>query len=355
MNGDLITIEFTPLTDYRKIGQELYETGETWKQDLGNFILKWVDSSDSILVHTSGSTGDPKGIRISKNEMRNSAKMTGEFFQLEARQTALLCLSTNYIAGKMMVVRAIIHQMTLVAVEPTSTPLQQLTTAADFAAMVPLQIYKTLQLPNGLEQLNHLKQLIIGGGALDSKLSTQLNKLDNKVYATYGMTETISHIALRVVNGSDASDWFTVLPGITIEGDERNCLVINAPKLATETLITNDIAEFSGSNQFRILGRIDNVINTGGIKINPETVEEKLAPFIQQPFLISSVADEKLENKVVLVIEGTSTEIGHLEGLFKELLSVYETPKDILFVKEFVRTDSGKIKRNETQQLIPAR
>lgn len=347
----MIRIDFSPLTDYRQLGQDLYESEENWKKDLGNFILKWVDSSDSILAHTSGSTGVPKEIRLLKKHMRNSALMTGEFFHFEAGQKALLCLSINYIAGKMMVVRAIVHQMSMFAVEPTSTPIDTLSEEVDFAAMVPLQVHETIQSPEGLQKLGLIKQLLIGGSAIDHQLEKELQQLPNQVYASYGMTETISHIALRVVNGSDKSDWFTSLPGINLERDDRDCLVIDAPSISSEKITTNDVVELVGSRQFKVLGRADNIINSGGIKISPEAVEEKITHLIPAAFIIAGVPDEKLGNKLVLITE--SDQFNDI-NILRDSLDVYELPKQIFHVEALARTESGKIQRNESLKKIMA-
>lgn len=348
MKSELLSIEFSPSTDYRKIAQELYESEEGWKQDIGNFILKWVGSSDYFSAQTSGSTGIPKEILLPKKAMRNSALMTGEFFGFKPGQKVLLCLSTNFIAGKMVVVRAIIHNMTLVITEPSSSPFQELETEIDFAAVVPTQLVETLNSPNGIQQLNRAKQLLVGGGPISETLNTKLQLLNSQVFASYGMTETISHVALRKVNGPHSSNWFEALPNITLTSDGRGCLVIQAPELSSETIVTNDLVKFLDPSHFIILGRVDNVINTGGIKVSPEVLEDKIAPFLTQKFFITSIPDEKFGSQLVLVIEGQQVAEEALLLQISSVLSNHEVPKKIYFLEKFILTKTGKIKRQES-------
>ncbi|MES2627912.1 MAG: AMP-binding protein [Bacteroidota bacterium] len=348
----MFTITFSPLTDYRQIGQELYESTETWKQEVGDFILKWVDSSDHILAQTSGSTGTPKEMRLPKSAMRNSALMTGNYFGFSEGQTALLCLSTRYIAGKMMVIRAMIHHMNLVLVEPGANPLLEVDFPVDFAAMVPLQVRELLQSESGIASLEQLDKLLIGGGAMDGKLDAALQPLNVQAFASYGMTETVSHIALRAVNGVKASTWFAPMDGVKLYSDERGCLSIDAPFLSDERIVTNDLVEFSGDHRFRVIGRVDNIISSGGIKINPEKIEEQLSKVIDQPFVISSLPDERLENRVVLIIEGDYGDKDGLMETLREVLTAHEVPKDIYTVQQLIRTETGKINRKETRSLL---
>jgi O-succinylbenzoic acid--CoA ligase len=267
--------------------------------------------------------------------MVNSAIATGDFFDLKPGNSALQCLPVKYVAGKMMLVRAMILGLDLEFVAPSSHPMRNNEIDFDFVAMVPLQAQ------NSIQELQKVKKLIIGGAAVNKTLEKQLLKLKTEVYETYGMTETITHIAARKL-GEKA---FTVLPDVTVSYDDRNCLVIHAPKISDEVIITNDIVELVNENQFIFLGRIDNVINSGGIKLIPEQIENKLMSKIQQRFFISSKSDDELGEKLILVVEGDKVEFEHT---IYEDLDKYEKPKEILFIPKFKETATGKIMRKET-------
>ncbi|MCF0209343.1 MAG: AMP-binding protein, partial [Bacteroidaceae bacterium] len=263
--------------------------------------------SPLVLLHTSGSTGKPKPMWVEKKRMEASARLTCSFLSLHEGDTALLCLPTDYIAGKMMQVRAELWKLRLTSVKPSGHPLAEVgEDGFDFAAMVPMQVYNTLQVPTERERLKRIRHLIIGGGAIDAALENELKDFPNNIWATYGMTETLSHIALRRVNGKDASLWFSPMKGVSISLNEDNCLVIDAPTVSETTIITNDIAELSpDKSRFRILGRKDNVICSGGIKIQIEEVERTLKPFISTPFLITKRHDKILGEAVTMLIEAS--------------------------------------------------
>jgi O-succinylbenzoic acid--CoA ligase len=322
--------------DLCRVAYSFIKEGEAFEKPVGDFILDWFDERNYISMQTSGSTGIPKIIKVDKQAMVNSALATGDFFDLRAGQTALHCLPVNYVAGKMMLVRAMILGLDLEFVAPSSHPMRNLDMHFDFAAMVPLQAQ------NSLSDLNKIKKLIVGGAKINSKLENALKKIPKiSVYETYGMTETISHIAAKKVGEKE----FSVLPNVTISYDDLNCLIIHAPRISEDLITTNDVVELVDENKFIFLGRIDNVINSGGIKILPEQVENKLSPFFDRPFFIGSKEDATLGEKVVLVIEGEKEEI---DTTIFESLGKYEKPKEILFVKKFSYTGNGKIIRKES-------
>jgi O-succinylbenzoic acid--CoA ligase len=292
-------------------------------------------------LQTSGSTGKPKFISVKKKWMKNSAQLTGKTFGLKEGDSVLLCIPMKYVAGKMMVVRALELGLDLKVVEPSSSPLKNINDSIDFAAMVPLQ------LENSLNELDKVKILIVGGGQVSPQLVEKLQNISTQIYETYGMTETLTHVAIKPLNGPGKSELFQALDGVHFEIDDKGCLVIHAPMLNPESIVTNDIVELVDKSSFRWLGRFDNVINSGGIKIIPEVVEAKLATVIlNRRFFIAGVADESLGEKVILVVEGESVNIT-LESLEK-----YEKPKDIYFIPKFVETKSGKIHRQTTLSLI---
>jgi len=310
-----------------------------YEQECGQFLTNWLDTNDCIEVQTSGTTGKPKVIKINKLAMINSAIATGKFLQFSAGDSALCCLPVKYIAGKMMLVRAMVLGLEIDLVAPKSNPLENNFKNYDFVAMVPLQV------ENSLQKMNQIKQLIIGGAKVNQVLENQLNATSCQVYESYSTTETVTHIALKKI-GEKA---FTVLPNVFISVDERGCLVINAPQLNSDKIITNDMVEILSENQFIWKGRIDNVINSGGIKLFPEQIEEKLINRIPNRFFVAGIVDERLGEKVVLVIEGNEFSLD--ETIFN-VLDKYEKPRAVYFVPKFLETETGKIKRKELLTMI---
>ena len=321
--------------DLCRVAYSFIKEGEDFERPVGDFLLDWFDSKDYIQMFTSGSTGEPKTVKVKKQSMVNSAIATGDFFDLKPGNSALQCLPVKYVAGKMMLVRAMILGLDLEFVAPSSHPMRNNEIDFDFVAMVPLQAQ------NSIQELKKVKKLIIGGAAVNKTLEKQLLKLKTEVYETYGMTETITHIAARKLGEKE----FSVLPDVTVSYDDRNCLVIHAPKISDEVIVTNDIVELINENQFIFLGRIDNVINSGGIKLIPEQIENKLMSKIQQRFFIASKPDNELGEKLILVIEGDKVEFDH--SIYEDL-DKYEKPKEILFIPKFKETATGKIMRKET-------
>lgn len=320
---------------------------QAWEYSLYSFILQWISDEEFIKVKTSGSTGNPKEINISKKAMVASAKLTGDFLKLQKGDKALLCLPVNYIAGKIMVVRAFILGLNLIPTEPTGNPLENKNKDFDFAAMTSMQVFNILNEKSGMGKLNNIKNLIIGGGEISPKLERKLKSINNKTYHTYGMTETVTHIALRKINGEDENVNFKALNKVWFEQDKRDCLIIHAPHISNESIITNDIVNLNSKTEFEFIGRYDNIINSGGIKIIPEIIENKIEAFVNQRFFIYGKPDEKLGEKVILVVEGKPD--SQIEkNLEKIAFSNYEKPKEIIFIKKFVETGNGKINREKT-------
>lgn len=327
------------LTTDKKIADETSE-----------FLKKWKANDEHICQLSSGSTGKPKQVEIDKKAMRSSAQMTGEFFKFSEGQTALLCISPAYIGGKMMIVRSIEFDLNLYATDVSSTPLKNLNKPINFAAMVPLQVSETLK--HHHHKLNLIENLIIGGAPVSKKLEASLQHVKCKAYSTYGMTETISHIALKRLNNKN--EYFNAI-GETTFDTKDGCLVIKAPDLHIEEIVTTDIVELLSPTQFKWLGRSDFTINSGGVKIQPELVEEKLDTLIpKDSFIISSLPDEKLGQRVILI---ASHEMKPLtdQNKIKRLLHKYENPKEIYFVDELATTSSGKIDRLATLKMINER
>lgn len=332
--------------------QDQYDAG--WDKSLLAFIVEWYNENDFVVVHTSGSTGEPAPISISKKRMVNSARMTLGFFGLKAGDKALLCLPADYIAGKMMLVRSLVGNLNLTAVAPRGNPLENQVDGFDLAAMVPLQIHTILNSAQGEKKIESIRKLIIGGAAISAALEERLKNLNNDIYSTYGMTETVSHIALRRLNGAERSPYYTILPGVRIDKDENDCLVIDAPDLADGPVRTRDIVRIINRNEFEVSGRFDNVINSGGIKYHPEIIERKIEEFITDRFIIASVPDSRLGEKIVLIIE-TSDPRKYTLPDFKisvnKKLPALERPKDLVFLEHFPETGNAKFQRKKITAL----
>ncbi len=337
---------------------------------LQKFLQEWFSVEDYVVVKTSGSTGKPKPIQLKKEFMINSAKATGNFFDLKPKTKALCCLPVDFIAGKMMVVRALALGWHLDVVEPNSNPLKDTEEEYDFSAMVPLQVQ------NSIEKLHFIKTLIIGGGEVKLSLINQLQNTSIKAYATYGMTETITHVAVQKLNHYKTQvetldkvevksrNLYKALPDVTFTQDKRDCLVIKASKISNVTIVTNDVVDLVSEKEFTWKGRFDNTINSAGIKLYPEEIEKKLASAIYQRFFVAGIPDETLGEKLVLIVEdiilSEDIEFSRNEverSLKQEISSLksinkYETPKEIFFTDNFLETETGKIKRKETLQTI---
>ena len=313
---------------------------------LDEFYAEWNNGSDKILVHTSGSTGTPKPMMVEKRRMEASATITCDFLKLKAGDTALLCMPLDYIAGKMVVVRSIVRKLKLISVKPSGHPLQGLTEAPVFAAMIPMQVYNSLNVPEEKELLMQVKHLIIGGGAVDEKMEKDLRYFPNAVWSTYGMTETLSHIALRRLNGQEASCWYTPFDSVDVSVNNEGCLVIDAPRVAQARIVTNDIAEIAKDGRhFRILGRKDNVIDSGGIKIQIEEVEAALRKHLTMPYMITKKNDHKFGEIVVMLVESTDTD--NVRKICEACLPKYWQPKLYVSVEQIPLTQTGKPARNE--------
>jgi len=334
LNGYHLTKE-----DLCRVAYSFIKEGEDFEQAVGDFLLDWFDDKSYIDMYTSGTTGEPKTIRVEKNAMVQSALSTGDFFGLEPGDRVLHCLPTNYVAGKMMFVRSFILGLDMDFVAPSSNPLENNDKKYDFAAMVPLQA------KNSIKKLINIKKVIIGGVKVHKSLEQELVKLPIEIYETYGMTETITHIAAKKI-GVEA---FTTLPNVTVSVNENQCLEILAKNIGNEKIVTNDVVKLISDTQFVWLGRFDNVINSGGIKIMPEQVESKLSTLIPRRYFINGESDDTLGEKVVLYVEGDAIKI---ENSVFDALDKYEKPKEIVFIPKFKETATGKIMREESKKLV---
>lgn len=352
IDGQEFSIEMAQQTDANTPSQlqvlfrERYGM-ESFLMSLANFLAEWFNGEPILKVHTSGSTGKPKELWVEKQKMVNSAQATISFLGLKKNDSALLCMPLPYIAGKMVVVRALVAGLNIQVVTPCGHPFGNIQDIPTFAAVTPMQVYNSLQNPDEFKRIRQVKNLIIGGGAVDQNMAAILVDFPNAVWSTYGMTETLSHIALRRLNGKSASDWYTPFENVHVSLSNEGTLVIQAPKVCSEILYTNDIVSFNEKGQFKILGRKDNTINTGGIKVQIEEVENSLYKELSLPFMITSVPDPKFGEQIVLLLEENSShQLSHETELVIQnainKLPVYWRPKSIIKVSKLPLTGTGK-------------
>ena len=325
--------------------------GIAMRQELESFLNEWYDDSPTLTVHTSGSTGTPKVLTVRKIQMMNSARITCDFLKLKRGDRAFLCMPLKYIAGKMMVVRALVAELDLIVREPSGHPLADIHEPLRFAAMIPLQVYNALQVAEEKSRLEDIETLIIGGGAIDKELAEAILPLPNRIYSTYGMTETLSHIALRRLNGAEASEYYHPFPSVRLSLSPEQTLVIDAPLVSDERLTTNDVADLRPDGSFVILGRKDNIVNSGGVKIQVESVENQLRSLIPVPFALTSVPHPKFGEALTLLIRQDMPDKDRLQREITQVLPKYQQPKYILFVDGIPLTETGKISRAECKRV----
>lgn len=337
------------LIDFNNLNINQLSFHSEFEKKVENFLKEWSSEGETVKVQTSGSTGVPKIFGIEKNKMRNSAIMTCNFLGLKEGDTALLCLPVEYISGKMMVVRSMERKLKLIVSEPSIHPVDNLDQEVDFCAMTPLQV------ENSLDKLYLIKNLIIGGAAVSESLKNKILQMklnrSNRIFETYGMSETLSHIGLKQLM-PEPEDYFTVFENVSISLDERGCLTIFAPNVNAEVLVTNDLVEIKNNKQFKFLGRIDNVINSGGAKIFPEALEALVKKEIPNEAIFVGIPDESLGQKLILIIEGD-----HSEEVVQKVSAIsfeknFHKPKEIIFTDEIPRTPNGKVNRLELYKMM---
>ncbi|MDN5214146.1 AMP-binding protein [Fulvivirgaceae bacterium BMA12] len=329
-----------------------------FEKDTLSFIQSWLRGEGYFTVPTSGSTGKPKDIEIPRSAMEHSAHLTGNALKLATGDRALACINTAYIGGKMMLARALILGMDLTVVTPSSNPFATIEPGRyfDFIALVPLQLETLLAEGGGVNILNQAKAIIVGGAAVSEQLKQKMQVIDAPIYATYGMTETVSHIALKKLNGPDGDQHFKVFDEMIIGQDERDCLTIQSKLTGGNTIITNDRVRIISSHEFEWLGRIDNVVNTGGVKVQVEQLEFSISSILtglgrNENFMVGAVDDQRLGQKLILLLEGPeSPEDALLDQLKKQL--AFHAPREIKWIKEFSRTATGKINRGLTMKKL---
>jgi o-succinylbenzoate---CoA ligase len=346
---------------YEELAKGSIRLNSAFERSTLAFCHSWLNNILHFDIRTSGSTGTPKVISFTRQQLEASARLTESALLLKKEYRALVCLPTEYIAGQMMLVRSLVTGMSIYATEPVANPFLTIpdNIRIDFAALVPYQLLAVLNSPVAY-RLNEVKQIIIGGAPLALDVIDQLQSFSCSFYATYGMTETISHVALQRLNGPHRQHSFYPLSSIGFSKDERGCLVINAPHVSAEALVTNDLVDLRDDGSFAVLGRWDNVINTGGVKVLAEELERKIKVIFTRlqllnRFFVAALPDKMLGEKVILVVEGESfspTLLDQLSIRLKEELSRFELPKDIRFVSSFAETETQKLNRKKTLELI---
>ena len=326
-----------------------FETKSEFHKELSSFLRQWFSDTETMEVKTSGSTGTPKEMLVEKVRMMQSAKLTCSFLNLKKGDKALLCMPLQYIAGKMMIVRSLVAGLDLYPSRPSGNPLKNIDVSFDFVAFVPLQVFNSLQEPIELIRLKKIKNLIIGGGAIDPAMERSLKSFPNNVYSTYGMTETLSHIALRRLNGKDASDNYFLVDNVSISLSEEKTMIINAPLVSPEVLYTNDIVDINNNGSFKILGRKDNVINTGGIKVQIEEVEHVIKQHINASFAITSLPDPKF-GEIIVLASAQDIDL----ALLQDIVPSHYIPKKFILVEKIPFTETSKIDRPFLRKMINA-
>ncbi|ALJ01520.1 hypothetical protein DC20_16495 [Rufibacter tibetensis] len=327
------------------------------------FCKNWLQGVQEYPVQTSGSTGAPKLIELSRDRMEASAQRTLRIFDLQPEDKVLVCMNTEYIAGMMMLVRGFVGKLHVTIIEPIGNPLASVDPEAefDFVAMVPLQLQTILeQTPDKVSKLNQMKAILLGGAPVGKALEMAVQVLKVPVFQSYGMTETVSHIAVRRLNGHEKTDYYTAPPEVFLGTDRRGCLTISADVTGGDTIVTNDLVELLENNSFRWLGRADHTVNSGGVKVQLEKVEsalgEALADMgISRRFFAAALPDEALGERLIAVLEGsplTDVEETNLKGKLSKSLSKYEIPKQFGYLPRLPETATGKLDRRNGITMI---
>jgi O-succinylbenzoic acid--CoA ligase len=340
--------------DLWDVAYSLVKEGDKFERSLGDFILDWVSDREYLLQQTSGSTGAPKTIRLQKKHLVHSARATGAFFKLGPGSKALDCLPLTAVSGKMMWIRAMVLGWDITGIPAVSDPLREVSGSFDVAAMVPLQVQKSLP------WLHRIGTLLVGGAPIPSDVLAQLPTTHKGLWQTYGMTETGSHIALRRLsplpmnaNPESILPPYIALEGVQLELDERGCLRIDAPGWLDNPLHTNDMVYLESPTSFRWLGRYDHVVNSGGVKLLLEDLEQRMSSHISERFILAGVPDPKLGERLILVIESDGLPfdlLAHLQG--SPEFSKFECPRELFHVSRFAETPTGKIDRLQTLSLL---
>ena len=317
------------------------------------FLKDWRAGKTEFTIHSSGSTGDPKPIILQREWMIWSAQATAQILQPKASDSLLCCLPTDKVGGLMMLVRSEVWQVPITVIEPSANPLLS-DVQGTIISLTPYQLHHVLKNESSTDRLLQFREVLIGGASINSELEMGIQELG---YSTifrhsYGMSETYSHIALRTINGTEASDYYTPLPNVRVERGLDHCAVIYTPYYPAG-LQTNDLIESDDTGRFKIIGRADFMINTGGVKISTELLEKLISENLKtdNPFIISSIADPVLGEKIVLVCTNQE-KFKFTDWVFLETYSPYAKPKEIIQIRDIPINKSGKVDRLLVKELI---
>jgi O-succinylbenzoic acid--CoA ligase len=325
---------------------------DTFEEGIISFIIDWKSGRKTFELRTSGTTGESKAITIYRDQMIASAKMTLSYLHLRKGDKLLLCLNPSYVAGIMMIVRSLVGDLELYVLSPTANPLlnRKLNYNFHLSSFVPYQVNEILKHPRSLFNFKQIQNILIGGADIPDSLAQTLKAFENNIYQTFGMTETVSHVGLKRLSGQQASSFYEVPDGIEIDVDARGCLTVTGKITGGKTIVTNDLADLYEGKKFKWKGRIDQVINTGGIKIRINDLEDRIHSIFEsadltKSFFIAGFPDNKLGEKVILTIETQKEEIdeGNIRKILRSKLSRYEVPKEIYTYHKFPLTATGKI------------
>jgi O-succinylbenzoic acid--CoA ligase len=349
-----------PLEQITQAGSAVLKEADKIFAQTFDLAQQWLSGAQSFTFHTSGSTGTPKPVTLTRQQLEASATGTIRALGLTQHEHILLCMNTAFIGGAMLLIRGLLLGATITVQEPSGHPLEHI--AADhpytFTSFTPVQLHALRSNDAGLTaKLNRFTHILVGGAAISFALEQKLSMLTARVYHTYGMTETVSHIALKQI-GKDAA--FKALPDVKLKTDERGCLMISSASTNHAWITTNDVVEMTGNDMFTILGRADDIINTGGIKVWPLKIEQALLEALytlelERNLFVSWVPDEKLGQKVIAVIEGNPLTAQQEQAITEQLmhrLTRYEIPKTFYYLLAFILTGTGKINKPKSMEMI---
>ena len=333
-------------TNYIEIFNMKKEILDEIDGDLHSFLEFWSSKQKEIYVQTSGSTGKPKKIKISKEQMIESANATIMHFNLKKKCTILCCLPLKYIGGKMMIVRALILKASIIVTKPKTNPFGIIKKKVDLLAITPLQFYNLVK---KTKIFKNIKLSLIGGGEISEQIIKEIQSLPNQFYQTYGMTETISHIAVRDLKKYTESHYYKCLENNSVTTNFNDQLVINSKHLKISSLTTNDIAKVTGNKHFKLVGRVDNIINSGGFKVSSESIEKLLNKTLQNKlFFIDKIKCEKFGEKVILIAK-KEIKLEELVISIRKIKDKKKRPKEVYFTNYFIYNENQKIDRSKTK------
>lgn len=360
MSGIITPHAHYSFDEIRQQGSNLLSSDDSVFAQTFSLAQQWLNGAETYVFHTSGSTGTPKEILLKREQLGSSAQGTIRALSLTPQEQILLCMNTAFIGGAMLLIRGLILQATITLQQPSGNPLEHISAGHPytFASFTPIQLHTLTSGDRNIrEKLNRFHYILLGGAAVPVPLERELKKLSVKVYHTYGMTETVSHIALKQI-GADV--YFKALPGVELRTDEHGCLAIKSGSTGNKWVYTHDMVTLIDEHTFDLLGRADDMINTGGIKVWPAKIEQALQDGlydmgIQRNIFVSWIPDDRLGQKIIAVIEGPPLDPEvqtRLIGSLEKRLGRYELPRAFYNFQLFILTPTGKINKHETLKMM---